>query len=138
MRSDDTDHLTALYELVGGEIATVALGADAVFRFAGEHRANLDGLDASSGDGSYGCFVDLLSSTYDVLASLGVLDVMDGCTTEDALAEGGDDGTILHHVSHLDASQCATVLLRDDDIVRYIDETTCQITSICRLKCGIG
>ena len=138
MRCDDTDYLASLYELVGGEVATVALGADTVFRFAGEYGAYLDSLDTSRGDGSYSYFVDLLTRTYDILASLGVLDVMDGGTTEDALAEGGDDGTILHHVSHLDASQCATILLRDDDIVRYIHETTCQITRISRLKCGIG
>ena len=37
-----------------------------------------------------------------------------------------------------DTTERTTVFLVDDDIVRYIDETTCEVTGIGRLQSGIG
>ena len=43
---DDADREAELDELAGREVAPVALGADAASRGAGQHRADLDLLDA--------------------------------------------------------------------------------------------
>ena len=46
LRGDDADRFAELDELPGRQIAPVALRADAALAFAGEHRANLEALDA--------------------------------------------------------------------------------------------
>ena len=43
---DDADRLAQLDGAPGGQVAPVAVDADAVLAFAGQHRANLDPLDA--------------------------------------------------------------------------------------------
>ena len=46
LRGDDADRLAELDQLAGGEVAAVALRADAAARRAGQHRADLHLLDA--------------------------------------------------------------------------------------------
>src|SRR3712207_8785141 len=41
---DDADDLSLLHELIGGEVASVALGTNAVLRLTGEHGAYFDSL----------------------------------------------------------------------------------------------
>ena len=46
LRGDDADRFAEFHQAAGGQVASVATGADSAPRFAGEHRANVDALDA--------------------------------------------------------------------------------------------
>ena len=60
LRGDDADRLAELDHLAGGQVAAVALGADAALGFAGEHGADLELLDADLLDRRRRDFVDEL------------------------------------------------------------------------------
>src|SRR5260370_25211318 len=44
--SNDSDRLAQVYQVAAAEVASVTLDADPLARLAGQHRANLDSLDA--------------------------------------------------------------------------------------------
>ena len=67
LRGDDADRFAQLHELPGRQVAAVAMRADAAPAFAGEHRANLDALDADLLDRRGACLVDLLIRLDDFL-----------------------------------------------------------------------
>jgi hypothetical protein len=46
LRRDDADRFAALDQTAGGQVAAVAGDANAALRFAGQHGADLDALDA--------------------------------------------------------------------------------------------
>src|SRR3712207_2858485 len=101
---DDADDLSLLHELIGGEVASVALGTNAVLRLTGEHGAYFDSLDRGGGDGC-GIFLrDYVAGVYDDLAGLRVGDVVDRYATDDTLCECGYDGVALRHGCHLDTA----------------------------------
>ncbi len=50
LRGDDADSFAQLDQAPGGQVAAVAVHADAVLAFAGQHRANLHLLDAGALD----------------------------------------------------------------------------------------
>ena len=51
LRGDDADSLADVDRRTASEVAAVALGANAVDRLAGQHRADADFLDLGLGDG---------------------------------------------------------------------------------------
>ena len=64
--------------------------------------------------------------------------VVHGGTSDNAFVEG------LHHVfialdgRSRQAAERAAVLFADDHVLRYVDQTTRQVTGVGRLQCGIG
>ena len=85
--SDDADSLTLLHHAAGGEVAAIALHADALLRLAGEHGANLDTLNLSLLDLLGQRLGNLLAGRNDDFASLGVDNVVDADTAKDALRQ---------------------------------------------------
>src|SRR5690606_2047581 len=69
LRRDDADRLAHIDPGTAGKIAPVAGGADAVLRFAGEHRADLHLLDARRGDRLDMVLHDELAVRHDDLAA---------------------------------------------------------------------
>ena len=66
---------------------------------------------------------------------------MDRDTSEDALIERSYDFIIIIFFGKLGShktTECATVFFGDDDILRYVDETTSEVPCVCRLQSGIG
>ena len=59
LRSDHAHCLAKLDHAAGGKVTSVAHDADSALRFAGEHRANLDSLDACSLNRNRKIFRDL-------------------------------------------------------------------------------
>src|SRR3546814_15961761 len=60
--------------------------------------------------------------------AIGVGDVLKRGTTEDALAERGDNRAALHDIAHFHAAGRATILLDHDTVLRHVDKAAGQAT----------
>ncbi len=86
LRRDDADGFAHLDHLAGAEVTAVAEDAAAALGLAGEHRANLDALDARSLNGGGLVFVDLVVDFDDGLA-FEVLELLERDAADDAVAQ---------------------------------------------------
>ena len=83
---DDADRLADVDHVPAGQVAAVAEHADAAPGLAGEHRADLDVVDARVLDDADLLLGDLLAGRDQHLAGVRVEDVVDGDAAEDAVA----------------------------------------------------
>ena len=120
---NDADGFALLYHLGGGEVAAVALLADAVLGFAGEDGTDFDFFDAGIFDGGGDGFGDFFAGVDEDVSVFGVGDVVHGNATEDALGEGADDFVAVLECGADEAAKGAAVFFVDDDIVRNVDKT---------------
>ena len=134
---DDADRLAHVDRRAARQIATVAGGADAVRRFAGQHRADLHFLDAGGGDRRHVLLVDHPPGRNDRLA-VGVGDRLGGGAAENARGERSDDRAGVDDRPHLDAVARAAIRRGDDRVLRDVDETTRQIAGVGRLQRRVG
>ena len=84
----DAYSLALLHHAACGQVAAVALHADAVLALASEHRTNLDALDGRVFNLLGNGLGNLLAGCHDELASGGMYDVVHRHTAEYALVEG--------------------------------------------------
>ena len=99
---DDADRLADIDRRAAGEIAPVALAADAMLALADQRRADVDRLDADLVDDERGGFVDQRAFLDDDVAGLGVDDVLARGAAEDALAERRDGRAALDDRAHVE------------------------------------
>ena len=137
LRRDDADGLAHLYHLAGAEVTAVAEDADAALGLAGEHRADLDAFDTGGLDGGGEIFVDLLVDFDDGLA-FEVLELLERDAADDAVAQRLDGLAGFDDRRDVDAFDRAAVVVRDDDILRNVDETAGEVARVRGLECGIG
>ncbi len=122
-----------------GEIAAVALGANALLGLAREHRADFHHFDRrfldTVGDG----LRDFLSGMDDDIIRIEWVDnVMHRHAAKDTLAERGNYLLIVLYLSAFKSAQRAAVLFSDNHIVGHVDKTTCKVAGVGGLKGGIG
>ena len=100
---DDADRLADVDRRAAGEIAPVALAADAMLALADQRRADLDRLDADLVDLQRPSASSISSPSLTMhVAGLGVDDVLGRGAAEDALAERGDDRAALDDRAHVE------------------------------------
>ena len=87
LRRNNANGLTDLDHLAGGEVAAVALHADTATRFARQHGANLDLLDARILDFAGEVFVDLVVDVDDRVALERIGDPLQRHAADDAVAQ---------------------------------------------------
>src|SRR5438094_833419 len=138
LRGDDADGLAEVDEMAARQVAAVALHADPLARLAGEHRADLHPLEARLLDGGHLGLVDLVVGLHDDGVGERVANVLERDTPEHAIAETLDDLAALDQRGHLDAVERPAVLLRDDRVLRDVDETPREIAGVGRLQRGVG
>ena len=132
------DSLAFLHEFTCSQVAAIALGANAVLGFAGEHGTDLHGVDIG-GDDSLGLrFTNLLAGSDDKLACLGIINVVNTHTTQDTIVQ-----RLVHGVAVLDLGSGQTtertaVVLGDDHVVADVHQTAGQVTCVGGLQGGIG
>ena len=135
---DDADHFALLHHARRGQVAAVALRADAVTRLAGKHRTDLDRLQRRLLDRLGDVLGDLLTRLADHLARERVDHVVERRAAQNAVVER------LHHVvvaldgRSRQTAQRAAILLVDDDVLRHVDQTARQITGVGRFQRRIG
>src|SRR5262249_51982429 len=112
LRRDDADGLAQLHGLARGQVAAVALRADAAPRRAREHRADIALLDARVLYGRREPFVDLVVHVDDRVAAERVGDPLERDAADDAVAQRLDDLARLDDRARLDAVERAAIGLR--------------------------
>ena len=135
--SDDADSLTFLNHLTGSEVTAVALSADTMFGLAGEYRADFHFLNASSFDSLTFGLANLFASIDDDITFV-VEDIVYRNAAEDTLSERSNNGIVLLDSACCESAEGTAVLFGDDNVVRNIDKTTCEVTSVGGLQSGIG
>ncbi len=135
---DDADREAELDQLAGREVAPVALGADAAPRGAGQHRADLDLLDAGVLDRRRQLLGDLAVLLEHELLRERIVELLLGDAADDAVAQRLDDLAALDDRPRLDAVHRAAVDLVDDHVLRHVDEAAGQVARVRRLQRGVG
>ena len=144
LRREDADRLAHVHHVHGGQVAAVAHPADAAPGLAGEHRANLDLLDAGVLDGVRGLLVDQLAGLHQqlrisVLVELvRIEDIFSRDAAEDALLQRLDDVLAFLQRSDLEAEDGSAILFGDRHILRDVHEAAGEVTGVRRLERGVG
>src|SRR4029078_12167197 len=137
LRRDDADRLTMVDRRDAGQIAAVALAADAVDEFAGQGRTDLHFLDAGLLDGVDMRLFHQRSALYHDLVGRGIAQVLARGTAEDTRRQRGDNRSGVDDGAHLDAELGAAIVLRDDEVLRHVDQTAGQVTGVRGLQRGV-
>ncbi len=138
LRRDDADRLPELDHLAGGEVAAVALRADAAPRRAGEHRPDLHLLDARFLNRGRGRLVHDLVHFDDRLAGERVGDALERRAADDAVAQRLDDLALFDDGARFDAVHGAAIRLVDDHVLRDVDEAAREVARVGGLERRIG
>ena len=138
LRGDDADRLAGVHLGAAGEIAPVALGADAVLGLAGERRADLHLDDARRLDEVGVALVDQVVAPEDHLAGLRVEHVLRRDAAEDALGERGHDLAVRDRGARGDRAVGAAVVDLDDAVLRHVDEAAGEVARVRGLERGVG
>ncbi len=138
LRGDDAHRLADVDLRAAGQIAAVALAADADLGLAGQHRADTQLLDAGLVDLLDADFVDQLARLDDQVAVQRIDDVVERRAAENALAERLDDVAAVDDRAHREATSGSAILLDDDAVLRHVDQAAGQVTRVRRLERGVG
>ena len=138
LRGDDAHRLADIDRRAAGEIAPVALAADAGDGLAGEHRADAQLLHAGGDDRLDLRLLEQRALLDDDLVRRRIAHVLGRGAAEDAHAERGDDLAGIDDGAHVDAARGAAILGRDDRVLRHVDQTPGEIARVRGLERGIG
>ena len=137
---DDADGLADVDELAGGQRTAVAGGAGADVGLAGEHRADLDLLDASGDErvDDHVTEVDTgLGEDGAVLLDVGGERAGVDRGLHVVVLDQGAGGVLLRD-RQVEAAVGAAVVLADDDVLRDVHQTTGQVTRVGGTQRGVG
>ena len=137
LRRDDADRFAVVDRRAAGEIAAVALAADAVDEFAGQGRADLHFLDAGLLDRvDMALFHQRAALDHD-LVGRGIAQILARGAAENTRRQRGHHRAGIDDGAHLDAELGAAIVGRDDAVLRHVDQTPRQVTGVRGLQRGV-
>ncbi len=137
LRCDDADRFAVVDRRAAGQIAAVALAADAVDEFAGQRRTDLHFLDAGLLDGvDMNLFHQRAALDHD-LVGRGIAQVLARGAAENTRRQRRNHRAGIDDGAHLDAELGAAIILRDDAVLRHVDQTARQVTRVRGLQRGV-
>ena len=125
----DTDCFADVDFFTGRQVATVALRADTGSGVAGHDRTDGNAFDAAGFDALCCRFKDLFVLFYDNLSAERIDDVVECDSADDTLLQRFDDLLAVGKGSDLHTFVSAAVELSDDHVVRYVYQTSGQVTA---------
>ena len=136
----DTDCFTRFNRVARCHIAAIALAADALRRFAGEYVADPYLCDTSIDDLLCHLVRDVSIFRADHFASRRIRYRLLRVAAGNTFLELLDDRSVflIHQLTDQESAFGSAVFFVDDDFLRDIDQTSCQISGLCRLQSGIG
>ena len=138
LSGDDADHFTLLHHATRREVAAVALGTDALLRFARKHRADLDTFDRRFLDLHGFLLANLFTRVDDDFTRDRVNDIMHRYAAQDTFVERGDDVFVVLQFRADEAAQRTAVFLVDDHVVRDVYKSTRQVSGVGCLEGSVG
>lgn len=137
LSSDYADSLADSNKIVVGHISAVALSANAVLSVAVENGTDSNSLNACVNDLLGIVLVDELVLAYDKVACLGIVKIVHKVTAKKSFLERLDHlVTVLDGVD-LNTLISAAVLLVNDNVLRNVNQTTCEVTGVSGTKSRI-
>ena len=121
-----------------GQVHAVAFGADTAVSAAGQHGADLGGVDVEGFQQRRVALGHHVILGDQHLVGAGLQDVVDREAALDALGELLDDLTALADLGHQDALGSAAVGLTDDDVLADVHHAAGQITGVGGTQSCIG
>ena len=134
----NTNSLTHVHLMSATQITAVAGRADAVTRLTSNRRAHDDFLDAHLVNLRRQDFIEHGAGLEQNFTRAWIDHVFRHNTAENTLGQRLDNIATINDRSHHKAFVSAAILLGDNDILSYIDQTTGQITGVSRLQRRIG
>ena len=138
LRGDNADSLTLVDRRTTGQIAAVALGADAAMGLAGKRRTDADRLNASLFDRIDIELVDDVATSDKHVTCDRMHDVFERGPAENTLTERRNDLAGIDDRLHGEAGRRTAIHRDDDAILRDVNKTACQVTGVSRLQGGVG
>src|SRR5204862_1632469 len=105
---------------------------------AGQSRTDLDLLDARFLDGVREVFGDLVVLRHELVAGERIVDVFLRYAADDAVAQRLEDVAAFHDRGDGDAVERLAILLRDDDVLRHVDEAAGEVPRVGGLERRVG
>src|SRR5207253_956975 len=125
LRGDHAYGLADLDHAAAGQVAPVAARAGSAPRFASQHGADLDALDARRLNGLGKLFGDLLIDVHDQVAFV-VFDLVERDAAHHAVAQRLDFDAGLDDRLDVDAVGRSAVDLADDNVLRHVHQAAGQ------------
>ncbi|KFB72910.1 MAG: hypothetical protein AW09_001871 [Candidatus Accumulibacter phosphatis] len=135
--SDDADRFADIDRRTTTEVATVTLGTQTVTGFAGQRGTRLDFVDTQLIDQITMILADQRSLLDDRLLRIRMHYVGSRDATEDTLAQGFDDLTAFDQRLHRDPITGSTIVLDHHQVLRYVNQSPCQITRVGGFQCRV-
>src|SRR5690606_22651481 len=135
--SDNADSFTDVHLVTASQVATVALGADAVAGFAADRRTHNHFVDAVQLDELDPLLVDQGTSRNDDVLGAWLEHVAGNDTTQYTLTQRLDNVAAFDVRGHQQALVGAAVDLGNHQILGNVYQTTSQVTGVRSLQCGI-
>src|SRR5690606_21735359 len=125
---DNTNRLAEVDHVATGQVATVAVGADAEGRFAGDRRAHVDRLDAGGFQLVDPCLVQQGVAGDDrVFVVARQVHVFGDDPAQHAVAQRLDHVAAFHDRGHGQAVVGTAVGLGDHDVLGHVDQAAGQV-----------
>ena len=138
LRRDDADGFADVHHRAARQVTTVAHGADAFLRLAGQRRADPDVLQRRLLDHVGLALVDQLALGHDHLVGPRAQRVLGRDAAQNALAERRDDLAVVDRGLRGDRVLGAAIVAAHDAVLRHVDETPRQVTRVRGLQRGVG
>src|SRR5579862_4918716 len=133
LRRNDAHRFAALDQPSGRQVASVAGHAHAAFRFASQHGANLDALNAGGLNQASETLSDFLIHADDYVA-FEIFLIFERYAANDAVAQRLNDFAGFDNGFDEDAFGGAAIILGDDHILRNVNQAPREVTGIGRLE----
>ena len=136
--SNYADCLTFLNHAAGSQITSVTLGTNTLLGFTGQYGTDFNTLNRGIFNLLRNVFGNFLTASHNQFASCRMNNIMYGYTTEDAFIQSGDGFVIVFQCCTNQSAERAAVFFINNHIVRYVNQTTGQVSGVSRLQSGIG
>src|SRR6185503_8392548 len=107
-------------------------------RLTSQHRTDPHSLYARPLNLRRKVFIDFLVRLDDYATFNKIDDILERCTADNAVTQRLDFLAAFNNRTGGDSTQRAAVRLADDYVLRYVDQTSRQVTRVGRLECCVG
>ena len=136
--SDYADCLALLNHTAGSQVTSVTLGTNTFLGFAGQYRTDFNALDWRVFNALCNVLGNFLTAGHNQFASCRMNNIMYGYTTQDTFIQSGNGFIIVLQCRTNQSAERAAVFFINNHIMRYVNQTTGQVSGIGRLQSGIG
>ena len=134
MGGDDADRFALVDQGATGQVAAIAHGANALFRIAGQRRADARGHDASLMDQVGTALVDQLATGHNDFTGGRNHDVICSHTAQNTFSQALHHFAVIHSHIRGDTAFGAAIMAAHDAILRHVNQTTGQIARVGRFQ----